>query len=283
VNVDSMRGYFIDEIEVPLDQFRIPPKELEEMLPQQLLMLQVAAAALDDAKNWETHRARAGVFLGLRLDLNTTNFHFRWWVLEAGRAWQRRQCGEIDEGEFGDWLKQLRDAAHPALNANRTMGALGSITASRIARAFQFGGPSFTICSEEASGGSALEAAVRALQQSELDLALTGAIDLAGDVRMLLAAEHHPVGEGAAALVLKRLADADRDGDRVYAVIRGVGSVSAADESLRPADSGSEVALRNALADSAVEADGIGLHERDEIGASTGHAGAASFAAALVR
>src|SRR5262249_13561476 len=133
------------------------------------------------------------------------------------------------------------------------------------------------------SGGPAVEAAVRALQQSELDLALTGAIDLAGDVRMLLAAEHHPVGEGAAALVLKRLADADRDGDRVYAVIRGVGSASAADESLRPADSGSEVALRNALADSAVEADGIGLHERDEIGASTGHAGAASFAAALVR
>src|SRR5439155_18906889 len=127
-----------------------------------------------------------------------TNFHFRWWVLEAGRKWRRQQPGEFDEQEFTAWLKQLRDAAHPALNANRTMGALGSITASRIARAFRFGGPSFTLCSEETSGGSSLVAAVRALQQGELDLAVAGAVDLAGDVRALLAsASSRPAGEGA--------------------------------------------------------------------------------------
>src|SRR5262249_32773694 len=42
-------GHYIEELHVPLDRFRIPPKELEEMLPQQVLMLQAAAAALDDA------------------------------------------------------------------------------------------------------------------------------------------------------------------------------------------------------------------------------------------
>ena len=75
--------------------------------------------------------------------------------------------------------------------------------------------------------------------------ASVGAVDLAGDVRAVLAthavrhysasgrarpfdagADGTVVGEGAAALVLKRLADAERDGDRVYAVIRGFGGAS---------------------------------------------------------
>jgi acyl transferase domain-containing protein/3-hydroxymyristoyl/3-hydroxydecanoyl-(acyl carrier protein) dehydratase len=284
INTDRQPGYFIDEIDVPLDQFRIPPKELEEMLPQQLLMLQVAAAALDDARNWESHRSRAGIFLGLGLDLTTTNFHFRWWALQAARIWRRQQPGEMDEGDFSEWLNGLCNAAHPALNANRTMGALASIAASRIARACQFGGPSFTICSEESSGGSALEAAVRVLQQGELDLALTGAVDFAGDVRMLLAGEPRPAGEGAAAFVLKRLADAQRDGDRIYAVIRGVGSSSAADESLRPANAAASTALRRALLDAGVESEHVEWRDSAELVAhQVGHAGTASFAAALAR
>ena len=63
------------------------------------------------------------------------------------------------------------------------MGALGSIAASRIARAFHFGGPSYTVCSEEASAGRAVELAVRALQAGEIDRALVGGVDLAGDPR----------------------------------------------------------------------------------------------------
>src|SRR5262249_55055654 len=45
-------GYATDEITLPLDRFRIPPRELEEMLPQQLLALEVAADAIADAR-WE--------------------------------------------------------------------------------------------------------------------------------------------------------------------------------------------------------------------------------------
>ena len=82
---DCPPGYFVEGLTVPLDRFRIPPKELEEMLPQQLLALQVAAAALDDSQaSRERHRPegdpRSGVFVGLGLDLNTTNFHLRWAV-----------------------------------------------------------------------------------------------------------------------------------------------------------------------------------------------------------
>ncbi len=268
---DCPPGYYVERLTVPLDRFRIPPKELEEMLPQQLLMLQTAAAALDDAGAGRPVAGgdpRTGVFVGLGLDLNTTNFHLRWAAKSllssrsqallgnAGRQAPLRRPrgdgsrGEARKAELSDRHSQaelgneevLLDAVGPPLTADRTMGALGSIAASRIARAFQFGGPSFTVCSEETSAGRALELAVRALRAGELDRAVVGGVDLAGDPRALLA-QGRPVsesgtanplgagdgvlpGEGAAAMVLKRLSDAERDGDRVYAVIRGVGSAS---------------------------------------------------------
>ena len=49
-DVRSLRGFYLDEIAVAADRFRIPPRELEEMLPQQLLMLKVAAGAIADAR-----------------------------------------------------------------------------------------------------------------------------------------------------------------------------------------------------------------------------------------
>ncbi len=207
----TFAGYYVDpEFKIRADRFRIPPRELQETLPQQLLMLQVAADALDAAGLSEDRRASTGVFVGLSLDLNTTNFHFRWSL-----------------------PPELRDAAGPPLTASRTMGSLGSIVASRIAREFHCGGPSFTISSEESSGLRALEAAVRSLQQGETDCAIAGVVDLAGDVRAVLAA--HAIrpysastmpGEGAAAVVLKRLDDAVRDGDTIHAVIKGIGVAS---------------------------------------------------------
>ena len=200
----SPAGHYIESIEVPLGRFRIPPREMEEMLPQQLLMLRVAAEAMDDAvaEDTELLNLRTGVFIGLGLDLNTTNYHMRW----AG------------------------DADLPALTADRTMGALGSIAASRIARAFHFGGPGFTCCSEETSAGTAMALAVRALRRGELDRAVVGGVDLLGDPRQLLATESRPLSaEGAAAVVLKRLIDAERDGDRIYAMIRGIGTSTGGD------------------------------------------------------
>jgi acyl transferase domain-containing protein/3-hydroxymyristoyl/3-hydroxydecanoyl-(acyl carrier protein) dehydratase len=246
----SFVGYYLDEqVAIQADRFRIPPRELQETLPQQLLMLQVAAEAIDaaglspfsSAPVPEGHKERGihtGVFIGIELDLNTTNFHFRW---------------SLDPS--------LREAACPPLTASRTIGSLGSIVASRIARAFHFGGPSFTLSNEENSGLRALEAAVRALQNGEIDQAVAGAVDLAGDVRAVLAVhQHQPFstsgracpfdvhadgtlpGEGAAAVVLKRLEDALRDGNTIHAVICGIGT--AADY---------ETALERAYADAGVD------------------------------
>jgi len=311
LHANDFRGHYIDRLDIPQGRFRIPPRELEEMLPQQLLMLNVMANAIDDAGFKGGERLRSGVFIGIALDLNTTNFHFRW---------------AADQG--------VRDNTVPPLTANRTMGALGGIVASRIAREFRVGGPSYTISSEETSGMHALEVAVRALQERELDSCLVGAVDLAGDVRAVLAthALHHysasgrarpfdadadgtVVGEGAAAVVLKRLEDAERDGDRVYAVIRGFGANSggSAQRPMPTPDTYSralERAYQEADLDPAlvgyVETHGSGNHIEDRIEtealcsffsprhlapvrhlgsvkADVGHAGAASALASTVK
>ena len=226
------RGYHVDALAVPLDRFRIPPKELEEMLPQQILALLAAADAIADA-GWkgEGPRLRAGVFVGIGLDLNTTNFHVRWSAEASARAWEEALGLRLDDAQHQAWIAALRDAAGPPLTANRTMGALGGLIASRIAREFHIGGPSFSVSSEETSGLKALEVGIRLLQQGELDDAVVGAVDLTGDPRIAVAARRAGIdpltrGDGAVALVLKRLEDAQRDGNRVYAVIRGIGSAS---------------------------------------------------------
>jgi len=277
-------GWFIEDLEIPIGRFKIPPREVEEALPQQMLMLQVAEHAIADADLSQVDRLRTGVFVGIELDLNTTNYHLRWVVRSRAADWAQRLGRPSHGDEFDRWVGELCDSLTPALNANRTIGGLGSIAASRIAREFGLGGPSYVISSEETSGLSALYAASRALQQGRIDCAVVGAVDLAGDVRSLISLEstdgfakpgdspsfgEDPVGilpsDGAVAFVLKRTEDAERDGDRVYAIIRAIGTAggdsSSPDFSSRPAGSpGSGGAYREAIRRSCKDA---GVAARD--------------------
>ena len=262
------------EVAIPSDRFRIPPRELEEMLPQQSLLLRVAAEAIADAGWAEGTRLRSGCLVGLGLDLNATNFHVRWSLLEKAREWDGRLGLGLDEEGLAAWAEELRDGFGPALSANRTMGALGSIVASRVAREFRLGGPSFTVSAEETSGIRALDVACGMLRRGELDSALVGAVDLPTDPRAeQVEATLDPSAEvvdGAAVLVLKRLEDAERDGDRVLAVIRGVGLATLGAAGL---------ATDRALGESGVEAATVA----DLGGDGFGLAGAASGLAAVVR
>ena len=225
-------GLFIDELEFPVDQFRIPPRELGEMLPQQSLMLKVAAEAARDAR-WDERLALSTcVLIGIGLDLSTTNYHLRWSLAAQARQWNDRLELGLSRGELERWIGELKSAAGPALSANRTIGSLGGMVANRIARELRIGGPSFTVSCDETSGMQALAIAATWLARRELDAAIVGAVDLAGDLRAVLARRelatrsgwmNESTGspcDGAVALVLKRLDDARRDGDRVYAVLQ---------------------------------------------------------------
>ncbi|MDP7249574.1 MAG: polyketide synthase, partial [Planctomycetota bacterium] len=285
-NECPFKGFFIETLPFPLKRFRIPPRELLDMLPQQLLMLMVADRALNDS-NWdESHCLETGLFVGLGLDLNTTNFNFRWSLIQRAREWSEELGLELSESELDDWVDQLREAAGPALSADGVMGNLGGIVASRIARAFKIGGPCFTVSSEETSGTRALEAAVRALQQNELNYAIVGAVDLASDIRSALGAHEgrqwsasgtaRPfesdadgavIGEGAAAVILRRLDDAERDGDRIYSVIKGMGAATGGGvESCVPTSEACSLALSRAYENAGVAPESIGYLESNGSG-----------------
>ncbi|MBY0525900.1 MAG: hypothetical protein K2R98_21080 [Gemmataceae bacterium] len=297
-NHSPFHGYYLKELSVPADRFRIPPRELEELLPQQVLMLQVAAEAIADAKWRDDWLLDTGVFIGLGLDFNVTNFHLRWSLLDRARAWAKQIGVQPTPEQLDEWALALRDASGPASNPNRTMGALGGIVASRVAREFHVGGPSFTISSEESSGLRALQVAVRQLQQGELSQAIVGAVDLAGDIRAVLAthagrpfsrsgtvrpfdadADGTLVGEGAAAVILKRLEDAERDGDRIYAVIRGMGAACGGGiDAEIPDVEAYRTALERAYSEVGVQAESVGYFETH----GSGHANEDAMEAAAL-
>lgn len=268
----TVKGYCLDKIEIPLRRFRIPPNELKEMLPQQLLMLLVASNAIADAKlsaDVSAVFSDAGVYIGIGLDPSTTNFHLRWGLKVKARQWARQLGLQLDETELESWVRELRDAFGPAMNANRTMGALGGIVASRIARAFNVGGPSFTLSSEESSGLRSLEAGVRALQRNEISTAIVGAVDIASDIRSLGKAQGAGSNlndtlksDGAAAVILKRHEDALADGDQIYAIIKGMGAANAGSATAKAGMvSAYKEAVKRSINDAGVELDSISLVE----------------------
>ncbi|MFP4496775.1 MAG: polyketide synthase [Vulcanimicrobiota bacterium] len=281
-------GYGIEELKAELGQFRIPPVELQEMLPQQLIMLLTANRALEKTGLKKKDHLKTAAFIGIGFDFNTTNFHVRWKIRDRARKWVEQLCPDASNEDKLKWAEQIQDALSPPLNANRTMGALGSIVASRIAREFKFGSPSIAISSEETSGLRALDLAVRGLQTGEIDLALAGAVDMAGDIRALICASHHrcytstgnvkPLdgksngvlfGEGAGVLVLKRLEDAEKDGDNIFAVVKGIGFSTARDFSNPlPDDDSYMLSMKRALDEASVGPDRVSLFELNSAGCS---------------
>ena len=237
-------GAYMDTVSVPLGAYQIPPNALSDVSPQHLLMLNMARDAMADAGlDVGPERPAMGALIGIGFDADATDFHFRWAVPELVEKWRRENklANSTDGPEMDRWLNALQNAAAPPLTSTRTIGNLGSMVASRIAKSFRFGAPSFVVSAGEAAGTTALEIAVRLIQTGRAETMLVGAVDMAGDVRTLLAQWMRsgglPPGEGAVALVLKPADQAMEDGNRIYGVIRGIatacGTNSAAGRAIR--------------------------------------------------
>ena len=283
----SLSGAFVKELSIGAREFHLPPNEIPEILPQQLLMLKVASAAMEDAGfPLREERPAMGALIGIDFDFEATNFHSRWHLLNLIPQWIKKFSWDLSNQELNAWIGMLQDACNPPLTASRTLGALGGIVASRVAREFRLGGPSFVVSCEEASGLKALEIGVRALQQNEAEAFLVGAVDLRGDVRNIIledqarpfsrnhqirpfdqAADGTLPGEGAAAVVIKRLDQAIKDGNRIYSVIKGIGSASGGgiDKSL-PSLEAYTRSLKHCFQDADVEPSTIGLIETNSGG-----------------
>ncbi len=132
----------------------------------------------------------------------------------------------------------------PEITEDTMPGELANIIAGRIAALYDFKGPNFVADAACASAMAGITAAVEGLVEGNFDAVLTGGIDanmspstfvkfckigaLSGTGTRPYAegADGFVMGEGAVMFLLKRLADAERDGDRIYAVIRGLGGSS---------------------------------------------------------
>ena len=223
--IRNAQTLFLDELSIDLKDFNIPPNQMHQILPQHLIMLKAAMAALADAgispkpDASQPPRVNMGCAVGIDFDFGATDYHLRWQI----------------QGQDNNVSQDLLDSIGPSLNFDSTLGALGGIVASRLARAFKLGGPCFTLSADEASGQAAIDIAVKSLSSGETDTFLCAAVDLAGDIRsfsrdlVLTGADPMTLpSEGAVALVLKPLEVAQRDNDRIYAVVNGVGAAGGA-------------------------------------------------------
>jgi acyl transferase domain-containing protein/NAD(P)-dependent dehydrogenase (short-subunit alcohol dehydrogenase family) len=146
-----------------------------------------------------------------------------------------------------DIMRELHDRVGkhlPEITEDTMPGELSNCIAGRIANIFNFHGPNYVCDAACASAMAAISSAVEGLIQNHYDFVVTGGIDrnmgastfvkfckigalsATGTRPYAEGADGFVMGEGAAIFLLKRLADAERDGDKIYAVLRGMGGSS---------------------------------------------------------
>ncbi len=151
--------------------------------------------------------------------------------------------GDVRTAILDEMLSGVRNR-FPNITEDTMPGELGNIIAGRVANLFDFHGPNFVVDAACASALAAIDAAIEGLENGDYDAVLTGGIDANMGVPSFIkfckigalsatgtrpyhdGADGFVMGEGAAVFLLKRLADAEKDGDHVYAVIRGLGGSS---------------------------------------------------------
>lgn len=243
------RGGFVDGLaEVEVTRHGIMPASVPGTEPDQLIALDVAAAALADAGGTQRlpERHRIGVALGRGGYLTPGLVRLDQRVRTAGQL--VRTLGELLPHLDSAQLDRIRAAFTERLGPDSPESAIGlvpNLAASRIANRLDLRGPAYTVDAACASSLVAVDQAVTELTTGRCDMMLAGGVHHCHDItlwsvfsqlRALSPTErirpfHRDadgilIGEGTGVVVLKRLADAERDGDRVYAVIRGTGVAS---------------------------------------------------------
>ncbi|MEU9284298.1 SDR family NAD(P)-dependent oxidoreductase [Streptomyces sp. NPDC048275] len=227
----SRWGGFLPEIPFEPLRYGIPPASLPAIEPVQLLALEAARRALEDSGYGSRtfDRARASVVFGAEAGSDLSNAMTLRSVLPA----------------YLGSLPPALDERLPRLTEDSFPGILANVIAGRIANRLDLGGANYTVDAACASSLTAVDVACKELVSGTSDLVLCGGADLHNGINdyLLFASAHAlspsgrsapfdstadgiALGEGVGCVVLKRLADAERDGDRVYAVIKGVGSAS---------------------------------------------------------
>ena len=289
----TARGGFLDATPFNPAAFGIAPNSLEATDTAQLLGMVAAQQALNDAGYGEDRsfdRSRVSVILGVTGTLEL--------VIPLGARlghpiWRRalNEAG-VEERIAEDVVRRIGDS-YVGWQENSFPGLLGNVVAGRIANRFDLGGTNCVVDAACASSLSAIHLAALELTAGRADMVLSGGVDTFNDIFMYMcfsktpalsptgdakpfdaAADGTILGEGLGMVVLKRLADARRDGDRVYAILRGMGSSSdgRGNAIYAPRAAGQVEAIRKAYRIAGVEPDSIEMVEAHGTGTRVGDA-----------
>ena len=235
-------------------------------------------------------RKRIGVVLGVTGTLEL--------VIPLGARlghplWRRALKDAGVEGSVADDVVRRIGESYVGWQENSFPGLLGNVVAGRIANRLDLGGTNCVVDAACASSLSAMHLAALELETGRADAVVTGGVDTFNDIFMYMCFSKTPalsptgdarpfdaagdgtiLGEGLGMVVLKRLADAERDGDRIYAIVRGIGSSSdgKGNAVYAPKAAGQVAALRSAYAAAAVDPATIELVEAHGTGTRVGDA-----------
>ncbi|MFF4422276.1 beta-ketoacyl synthase N-terminal-like domain-containing protein [Streptomyces sp. NPDC001549] len=241
------RGGFVDGLAAfDPTRFGIMPTAVEGAEPDQMLALHATAEAIADAggeARLPADRSRIGVVLGRGGFMGVATARLDQRVRTAHQLAQtlRELAPELGERRIAAVRSAFQDALGPE-RPDASIGLVPSFTAARTANRLDFRGPAYTLDAACASSLLAVDQAVGLLAAGRCDAVVAGAVhhchiatlwSVFTQLRALSPSERiRPfdrradgtlLSEGTGVVLLKRLADAERDGDRVYAVIRGTG------------------------------------------------------------
>jgi acyl transferase domain-containing protein len=291
-HVYCTRGGFIPKICFDPAAFGIPPNNITATDTAQLLGLEVAKMALEDAGYSKDHpflsTAKVNVILGvtgtqeLVIPLGARLGHPIWKkALDAAGIplEQKEQVLSHIQASYAQWQE------------NSFPGLLGNVVAGRIANRFNLSGTNSVSDAACASSLSALHTAVMELAAHKCDMSVTGGVDCLNDIFMHMCfaktgvlshtsdarpfsrdADGTVLGEGIGMVVLKRIEDALKAGDRIYAVIKGVGTASDGKTSAiyAPEAKGQLKALADAYHQAGIDPISVGLVEAHGTGTRVG-------------
>ena len=289
------RGGFLPDIDFNPMEFGLPPNILEVTDASQLLALVAARDALEDAgygqKNPKFTRAlkdKTGVLLGVgggQKLITPLIARLQYPIWE--KALRSSGIVEEDIPKIVDKMKK----AYVGWNENSFPGLLGNVISGRITNRFDLGGINSVVDAACAASLSDIKMALSELVEGRADMMLTGGVDTDNSPFMYMSFSKTPafsksgnispfsekadgmlIGEGLGMIVLKRLEDAERDGDQIYAVIKGVGTSSDGrfKSVYAPRSSGQAMAIERAYEEAGFDPKTVGLLEAHGTGTGAG-------------
>ena len=281
-------------VEFDTKEFGISPKVMEHTAVDQLFGLIVARQALIDAGYYgknarEFNRENTGVIMSAGTASHVFSLHCR---TQRYKIRKILVNNGVPEAAADLMVEKFLETQHE-WSEDDNPGYIPNVVAGRIANRFDLGG---TSCSVDAACGASLGAvkfAVDELVSGNMDMMLVGGANLDNSPVTYLSFTKTPacsktgkikpfdanadgmiIGDGVGIMVLKRLSDAERDGDKIYAVICGSGSSSdgRAKSIYAPSPEGQIRALKRAYKNSGVDMDTIGLLEAHGTGTAAGDA-----------